>query len=279
MFEIGNTLRETRLRRRLDLMEAEQDTKIRSRYLAALETEEFDVLPGAVYARGFLRTYATYLGLDAQRFLDEYNSRFGRFEDMEDVSQAVWAHATTQRRRRVPSMRLVAILLLIALAGVAWVGLRNEGRRNEGRTRIVHQASAGSVHVGSAFDDRQEPSGLGRADRTRKSGTGDAAANADDAGAVKRSAVASLRLTTSASPSWVEVRRGSVRGPVIWSGTVPARSSRSFTAARMVITIGNPAAVTLQSGRARRSAQQGAASSAGARYLVTPESVVPVGNG
>jgi hypothetical protein len=75
MFEIGNTLREARLRRGLDIAECEAETKIRAKYLRALEEEEFDLLPAPSYVRGFLRTYADYLGLDGQLVLDEYNSR------------------------------------------------------------------------------------------------------------------------------------------------------------------------------------------------------------
>ena len=55
MFEIGNSLREARLRQQLDFPELEQATKIRSRYLRALEDEQFDVLPAETYVKGFLR--------------------------------------------------------------------------------------------------------------------------------------------------------------------------------------------------------------------------------
>ena len=76
MFEIGNSLREARLRQGLDLARVEDDTKIRARYLQALEDERFDVLPAETYVKGFLRTYAEYLGLDGQLYVDEFNSRF-----------------------------------------------------------------------------------------------------------------------------------------------------------------------------------------------------------
>ena len=110
VFEIGNNLREARLRRRLDLVEAEQDTKIRSKYLAALETEDFDVLPGPVYTRGFLRTYARYLSLDPQMYIDEYNARFGRFEDEDEP-----VLGRSPVRGRFPSLRGMMVLSLVAL--------------------------------------------------------------------------------------------------------------------------------------------------------------------
>ena len=66
MIDIGNTLRSARLRRDLDLHDCELETRIRARYLAAMEEEHFDVLPEPAYARGFLRNYAKFLGLDAR---------------------------------------------------------------------------------------------------------------------------------------------------------------------------------------------------------------------
>jgi hypothetical protein len=69
---IGATLREARVRRRLDLVDAEAETKIRVRYLRALENEEWDVLPGPTYTRSFIRTYAIMLGLDGERLADDF---------------------------------------------------------------------------------------------------------------------------------------------------------------------------------------------------------------
>ena len=86
MFEIGNSLREARLRQELDFPEIEQATKIRGKYLRALEEEQFDVLPAQTYVKGFLRSYADYLGLDGQLYVDEFNSRYvrGEFEEEEE---------------------------------------------------------------------------------------------------------------------------------------------------------------------------------------------------
>src|SRR4051795_7890618 len=110
MFEIGNSLREARMRRGLDFAQAELATKVRGKYLRALEEEQFDLLPAQTYVKGFLRTYAEYLGLDGQLYVDEYNSRF--------VSDDEWV-----RRRRGSSgpagdgreRRVQANVVLIAL--------------------------------------------------------------------------------------------------------------------------------------------------------------------
>ena len=79
MFEIGNTLREARLRRGLEILDCEAETKIRAKYLRAMEEEQFDLMPSPTYVRGFLRTYADFLDLDGRLVLDEYESRFGEY--------------------------------------------------------------------------------------------------------------------------------------------------------------------------------------------------------
>jgi cytoskeleton protein RodZ len=69
---IGERLREARMRQRIDIAEVESATKIRAKYLRALENEEFGLLPGTTFVKTFMRTYAEYLGLDAQLLIEEY---------------------------------------------------------------------------------------------------------------------------------------------------------------------------------------------------------------
>ena len=76
MLDIGAQLRETRMRRRIDISEVEAATKIRAKYLRALENEEWSLLPGPTFVKTFLRTYAEYLGLDARSLVEEYRQRY-----------------------------------------------------------------------------------------------------------------------------------------------------------------------------------------------------------
>jgi cytoskeleton protein RodZ len=76
MAEIGATLREARMRARIDVSEIEAQTKIRAKYLRALENEEWDLLPGPTFVRSFLRTYAQALGLDDKALVDEYRRQY-----------------------------------------------------------------------------------------------------------------------------------------------------------------------------------------------------------
>src|SRR5918994_584612 len=113
MFEIGNSLREARLRQGLDFPEIEQATKIRPKYLRALEDEQFDILPGQTYVKGFLRSYAEYLGLDGQLYVDEYNSRY----ILVDEETPLRARSTSSLGRTGP--RFESSVVLVALAAIA----------------------------------------------------------------------------------------------------------------------------------------------------------------
>src|SRR4051794_35793217 len=83
---IGDTLREARMRQGLDIADVETKTKIRAKYLRALENEEFSMLPGATFVRTFLRTYAEQLGLDPHRLVEEYRASYEPREDPDSAS-------------------------------------------------------------------------------------------------------------------------------------------------------------------------------------------------
>jgi cytoskeleton protein RodZ len=76
MAEIGATLREARMRARIDVSEIEAGTKIRAKYLRALENEEWDLLPGPTFVKSFLRTYGQALGLDGRALVEEYKLHY-----------------------------------------------------------------------------------------------------------------------------------------------------------------------------------------------------------
>ena len=87
MFEIGGSLREARLKRNLTPADVQKAIRIRDRYLQALEEERWELLPGDAYVKGFLRTYADYLGLDGNLYVEEYNSRFARPDELQLVPE------------------------------------------------------------------------------------------------------------------------------------------------------------------------------------------------
>ena len=97
MPDIGASLREERMRSRIDITEIEAQTKIRAKYLRALENEEWDLLPGPTYVKSFLRTYAEALDLDAKLLVDEYKLRHEHLSEVE--LQPISAAAPGRERR------------------------------------------------------------------------------------------------------------------------------------------------------------------------------------
>ena len=100
MPEIGETLRETRMRRRIDMTEVEAATKIRAKYLRALENEEWDLLPGPTFVKTFLRTYAEYLDLDPRLLVEEYRQRYERPSTQDLTPFGPGMGAARRRRQR-----------------------------------------------------------------------------------------------------------------------------------------------------------------------------------
>jgi hypothetical protein len=120
MPEIGATLREARMRQHLDISEIEAKTKIRAKYLRALENDEWDLLPGDTFVRSFLRTYAETLGLDARVLLEEYKLRFQRPSEHEvlPMSPRERSGRATRRGRGGIGRDVVVAALVVALVGV-----------------------------------------------------------------------------------------------------------------------------------------------------------------
>jgi hypothetical protein len=100
MPEIGATLREARMRARIDISELEAETKIRAKYLRALENEEWDLLPGPTYVKSFLRAYANSLGLDGRLLVEEYKLRHERPSDLELQPISPRSQSRRQQNRR-----------------------------------------------------------------------------------------------------------------------------------------------------------------------------------
>ena len=123
MFEIGHSLREARERQGLGYPEIELATKIRAKYIRALEEEDFTSIPGDAYIRGFLRTYADYLGLDSDIYVDEYASRFITSWRDELPPRRETRRIRTRERpleRRAVLLVLAGIGAVTALVFAAW---------------------------------------------------------------------------------------------------------------------------------------------------------------
>jgi hypothetical protein len=120
VFELGNSLREARVRQGLDYPQVELATKIRAKYIRAMEDEAFEILPSETYVKGFLRSYAEYLGLDGQLYVDEYNSRYGHERHYDETPRRLRSTRDRRLERRIVLTALCGIAVLAALVIVAW---------------------------------------------------------------------------------------------------------------------------------------------------------------
>jgi cytoskeletal protein RodZ len=120
MADIGTTLREARIRARIDISEVEARTKVRAKYLRAIENEEWDLLPGPVYVKSFLRTYGEFLGLDSRQLVDEFKRRYERpsDQDLRPIS-SLGRERERERRRRRPRLGPLGAVVIVLAAVVA----------------------------------------------------------------------------------------------------------------------------------------------------------------
>jgi cytoskeleton protein RodZ len=121
MPEIGATLREARMRAHIDVSEIEAQTKIRAKYLRALENEEWSLLPGPVFVKSFLRTYAQALELDGKALVEEYRLHHER--PSEGVLEPIVTTGPQQRGRSRSQPARASRFYLSAVAVTAGVVL------------------------------------------------------------------------------------------------------------------------------------------------------------
>jgi cytoskeleton protein RodZ len=155
---VGNKLRDARARRKLSLREAEEATKIRARYLQAIENEDWNELPGDTYARAFIRTYGALLGLDGDRLAEEQRRLRGSARPGERLPRVdPRPRKVTRRRperRRIPSRVVTALVLGFVVAALIAIGLAggDGGGGGTGGTKTHPQAAP--VRVGDAVPVR-----------------------------------------------------------------------------------------------------------------------------
>ena len=158
MADIGATLREARIRARIDISEVEARTKIRAKYLRAIENEEWDLLPGPVYVKSFLRTYSEFLGLDSRQLVDEFKRRYERPSDQELRPISARRASASAGRGADPSGQLGAVIVVLAAVAVALYLVGSLSSKNNPTTPTTaptlatgtHSTTTGSTHATTA---------------------------------------------------------------------------------------------------------------------------------
>jgi cytoskeleton protein RodZ len=207
VFDIGSSLREARTRQGLDLNEMEFRTKVRAKYLRALEADEFDQLPGHTYIKGFLRTYADSLGMDGQLYVDEYNSRYVVGEEDRPLrTRRAPTQGRRQRRQHRESWLVViavtAMVLLTALVIAAWKFGGTDDLKVQG-VNVAPIATPSAVAKGVA-------------------------------------------VTATKGASFMEVRAGSAAGKPLYRGTLQRGQTKRFASRKLWLSVASPRNVVVR---------------------------------
>lgn len=232
------------MRARIDISEVEVGTKIRAKYLRALENEEWDLLPGPVYVKSFLKTYGDYLGLDSRLLVDEFKRRYERPSDHDVRAMATTARERDRRSRsRQPSRvgsallsprTVIGLALVVIVVAIYVIGTQNNKPTTGGTPAPATKGSGHHHHDGSGT--------------STGAGTTTAQAKTTTTRTVTTPVTASLTLAPTA-PVWICVENQAGK---------PLMSARDYTvgetiptlhARQLLLTLGNTAVTMTVDGK------------------------------
>ncbi len=226
MPDIGETLREARRRAQVDVSEIEAKTKIRAKYLRALENEEWSLLPGPTFVKSFLRTYAQALGLDGKALVEQY--RVGHEHPSEALLEPIVPPSQRGRQRpsatRAPSGPSPAYVALVGFI-VLLIALLIYGLASSGHSKSpASRRSANATHKGA-------PAGKAKAGGAATGTTSTSPAPA---------ALVTLSLRATAPVSVCLLGDGG-RKLIRETDLVPGERVRTYRAQRFELKLGNNA--------------------------------------
>jgi cytoskeletal protein RodZ len=211
--DLGTSLAAAREIRGLSLVDAERLTNIRIRHLAALERGDYDALPGRTYARAFLRTYATALGLDANKLV-------AGFEEQVPDEEAELAAALPQRRALPVGKLALAAVVVGAFAVIAWVGTSSHANRTPPPANAAPVVSQPVTTTTTATTTVATPPPS-----------------------------SALVVSATRGPCWLMVRAGgAANGRVLFEGTLAQGETKRFAEPKLWIRFGAPDAVDVSRG-------------------------------
>jgi hypothetical protein len=224
MASIGTTLREERIRLGLGIDQVEADTKIRAKYLMALEDERFEALPGTAYARAFLRDYAEQLGLDPQELVNRLNQVVGVDDDVVLAPRRSAGPGPILGRGPRIAIGAAAVLVVALLALAVYA--------------VLGSGSGASSAAGAALG--------------RDAGTSLTSARTSPAPSDQPADLARFVFRAGPGSTWLEVRKGSAKGRVLYARVLSAGSHVRVSGRRLWVDAGAPWNLSLKvDGRAR----------------------------
>ncbi len=250
--KIGQVLEQARKERGLTLEEVEHATKIRKRYLVGLEREDYRVLPDTVYARGFLKTYANYLGLDGEELSREFKDRrkprrergisYGAPDQSEFDRPLINPGGLDTPRRRTTVSRgtistlLVAVLMLAAVVGALYYVGR--GVQISGDTPAPSRPS----EERAADDSKPGKEGVPEEKGTKNAPNGEP--DSSKGAAEPKPDTLTVEVRVEGAPSWLSILTD---GTLAYEQIAQPGFSRTFEARREIsIRTGNAGAVGVE---------------------------------
>jgi cytoskeletal protein RodZ len=229
MGELGAKLRGERERRGIGIDEIEAETRIRAKFLLALEEEQFDVLPGPAYVRAFVRDYAEQLGLDPQELVNELNARPDLVPDdvvMVPPRQVTEVPLLDRRARIVVWVAAAVALVLVAVVAAAVLASRGS---SSGAPAAPPAAKAGTG-PGSSATGPATTAATGPATTTQPAGP------------------QPLVLAAHGGSVWLSVRAGSATGKLLFNSTLAPGRRLRFARRRLWVRVGAPWFLTVKAG-------------------------------
>ncbi len=251
---IGETLRTARRQQGVALSDAVAQTRVRESYLTALEEENFAVLGGHVYAKGFLRSYARFLGLDPEPLVEAYRAEHEQADDL--VSLAQRRPAVAMRSQRPPGLIIGLGVVALVIVTLFIIGLGANGRPGSDvvlrgapepvRTSEPAQAAARSP---TGRSERPRPQGARPRERTgprqepnresNREPAGVPVPNTDPTEQVSGDEV-DLELASTGGDSWMRV---TVDGVEQFEGVQPQGETESYSGQSITVRIGDAGVV------------------------------------
>jgi cytoskeletal protein RodZ len=255
--ELGNKLREARIRRSLSIKDVEDVTKIRSKYLEALEEDDFEVLPGPTYVKAFLRTYATFLKLDENALVDQYRRDYEPREEEPvahrgEITRRSQTRTSAERknkrvRRNHRGYALVGVVAVVVVVLLAWFG---SGRGRDAASIDANSISSSttSSSLSAVNSTTTVSSGVGSSSTTASTGStggGTEATTGSGTGTTVGGNVTLVVMVTQDS-CWLVVREDSGSGAEIYAGTLSAGGQQTFDGSkRYWMLVGKPEVLAL----------------------------------
>jgi cytoskeletal protein RodZ len=230
MFEIGASLREARTKRGLTPEDVQKAIRIRDRYLYAIEEEDWQLLPGDAYTKGFLRAYADFLGLDGTLYVDEYNLRYAHREEQPFMPEALAPIGARSLGLVRPLVAIGAIVAIVA-AVAAWQLSGSSGNK-------PRSATGGSP--GATTHPATTPGTTTAPQKQTHKPAHKTAPPVQPSHAV---------LTAARGRVWLQIRAGGPTGAVVYEGVLAQGQSLPLTLSpRVWMRVGAPWALDVRVG-------------------------------